>query len=102
MLGHYTAGWIKRGPSGVIGTNRPDSQETAQKMLEDHAAGRTLAPTAPDADAIVSLLDARGVAYVTFDDWLRVDAEEVRRGEAEGRPREKFTSRDSMLDWLRS
>ena len=100
MLGHYTAGWIKRGPSGVIGTNRPDSQETADRMLEDFAAGRALEPGSPDAASIVTLLEARGVSYVTFADWLKVDAEEIARGEAEGRPREKFTSRESMLGWL--
>lgn len=95
--GEYVVGWAKRGPTGVIGTNKPDAVETIHLMLEDVA---TLTP-APDATAnpraIVALLQARGAHYFTFEDWLKLEAIEDARGKAEGRPRVKFTSESEML-----
>ncbi|HRJ45633.1 MAG TPA: NADP oxidoreductase, partial [Caldilineaceae bacterium] len=95
--GEYVVGWAKRGPTGVIGTNKPDAVETVHLMLEDVA---TLTP-APDATAnpraIVALLQARGAHYFTFEDWLKLEAIEDARGKAEGRPRVKFTSESEML-----
>lgn len=92
--GLYTAGWIKRGPSGVIGTNRPDAQETVRSMMEDREAGRLIEG---DGD-IAALLGARGVRWVDFPGWLRADQVERERGEAAGRPREKLVSMDALFD----
>lgn len=91
--GEYTAGWIKRGPSGLIGSNRPDAKETVAHLLADC--------TAPDhREDILPRLLARGVRVVTFADWKRLDAEEQRRGGAAGRVREKFITIQEMLDFL--
>ena len=94
--GEYVTGWIKRGPSGVIGTNKPDAAETVQWMLEDAQAGRTFHPERA-GDPELELIRPRQPRCVTFDDWRRLDAEEVERGQREGRPRVKFTSVESML-----
>ena len=100
-LGHYAAGWIKRGPSGVIGTNKKDSQETVAHLLEDVREGRVMDPEAPDPDAIVSTMSERGVRFVTFEDWQAIDRAEVGRGEPHGRPRVKFVRVEEMLDALK-
>ncbi|MBK8294486.1 MAG: FAD-dependent oxidoreductase [Solirubrobacterales bacterium] len=97
-IGHYTAGWIKRGPSGVIGTNKKDAQETVTHLLEDVAGNQLLEPSTPDPNAIEALLQERGVNYVSFSGWEKIDAEEVGRGEPHGRPRVKFVRVDEMLD----
>lgn len=102
LLGEYTAGWIKRGPTGVIGTNKPDAAETVENMLEDARAGRTLEPSHPTAEAVTSMLDERQCRPVSFDDWKRLDEFELNRGKAEGRPRVKFTRIEDMLAALRS
>jgi ferredoxin--NADP+ reductase len=97
VTGEYVVGWIKRGPSGIIGTNKPDSQATVEKMLEDLRAGVTLQPTAPQPDAIEALLREQNVSYVTFTDWQIIDEAETERGQQEGRPRAKFSEIDAML-----
>lgn len=96
LIGQYTSGWIKRGPSGVVGTNKPDSVETANCMLEDLAQGRVLAPALPEPESIVRLLGARGVRYFTYADWQRLDQLEQARGQACGRPRVKYCSVEEM------
>jgi ferredoxin--NADP+ reductase len=98
LSGQYTAGWIKRGPTGVIGTNKPDAVETVKHMLTDLAEGSILNPSKPCAEAAVDLLRERQLDYFTFDDWLRLDEIEVSRGEALGRPRVKFTTVEEMLE----
>ena len=100
VVGEYTAGWIKRGPSGVIGTNKPDAVETAECMLSDLAAGKTLSPAHPDIEAVVKLIQSRKPTYVSYDDWLKLDNLETAAGEAQGRPRVKFTRVDDMLKAL--
>ena len=97
LAGEYTAGWIKRGPSGVIGTNKPDAVETVSCMLEDLAAGKTLSPTRADAASVERLVRERQPNYLSFEDWLKLDAIEATRGQEQGRPRVKFTSIDEML-----
>ncbi|MFM1919354.1 MAG: hypothetical protein RLZZ303_988 [Candidatus Hydrogenedentota bacterium] len=93
--GLYTVGWIKRGPSGVIGTNKPDSLETVTQLLEDLPG---LPPCAqPDSEPLRHLLRERGVRVVSFDDWKHIDAAEVAAGEAAGKPRERFTRVAEML-----
>lgn len=102
VLGQYTAGWIKRGPTGVIGTNKPDAAETVENMLTDAREGRTLSPTHATAEAVIQLLDDRQARPVSFADWKRLDELELARGKEEGRPRVKFTRIEDMLDALRS
>jgi ferredoxin/flavodoxin---NADP+ reductase len=100
--GEYATGWIKRGPSGVIGTNKPDSVETVVCMLEDLAAGRTLQPTKLDRAECEAFVRARQPKCFTFADWKRIDGIETSRGKETGRPRVKFTSREEMLRAIRT
>jgi len=95
--GLYASGWIKRGPSGVIGTNKPDSVETVSAMVEDLAQGAHFTPAEPDPDAAAALVQARQPLFVTYADWRKLDALEIANGQASGRPRLKFTSVDDML-----
>src|SRR6478609_815229 len=99
-VGHYTAGWIKRGPSGVIGTNKKDALETVQHLLADVEAGILLEPADPSPSAVEDLLAERGVRYVSFEDWQAIDQAEVGRGEPHGRPRVKFVRVEEMLSTL--
>jgi ferredoxin--NADP+ reductase len=94
--GEYVAGWIKRGPSGVIGTNKPDAVETVEALLEDERAGTLTAP-AITTPSLEQLLAERGVRFVTYDDWRRLDELERANGAAQGRPRLKFTRIAEML-----
>ncbi len=102
LLGLYVSGWIKRGPSGVIGTNKPDAAETVERMVADAVAGRVLVPTDPDPAASDDLVRQRQPHAVSFDDWLRLDGLEIERGKSAGRPRVKFCSVEDMLAALRA
>ncbi|MBI3553440.1 MAG: FAD-dependent oxidoreductase [Elusimicrobia bacterium] len=97
----YVVGWAKRGPSGLIGTNRADSVATVKAMLEDAAAGK-FGAGAVDADekSVPALLQSRSVRFVTFADWKRLDAIEIEAGKAKGKIREKFTTIPEMLGAL--
>jgi ferredoxin--NADP+ reductase len=97
VIGDYVVGWIKRGPSGIIGTNKPDSFETVESLLEDLKAGKLLNPPDPSCDSVERLLQDRGVRYVTFEDWLYLEQLELERGQAAGRPRVKFYDVEEML-----
>ena len=97
VLGLYTAGWIKRGPSGVIGTNRPCSVETANAMMEDKADGKAFTPDKLGDEAITDILQAKGVRYLDFPGWQKVDEVELERGKAAGRPRLKICDAEEML-----
>jgi len=94
--GHYVVGWIKRGPTGVIGTNKKDAQETIETLLEDAAAG-TLPERDAGADALPALLAERGVDFIEYDGWQEIDALEQERGAAAGRPRIKLTAFEELL-----
>lgn len=98
--GEYVVGWIKRGPSGVIGTNKPDAVESTTALLADHNAGALARPEITDREALPRLLLSRGIRIVTWQDWQRLDAIEKTRGEALGRPRLKFTRVEEMLGAL--
>ena len=98
--GEYVSGWIKRGPSGVIGTNKPDSVETVEMLIEDMAAGKLHDPAQPGRASVDKLLAGRGVRVVTFADWQILDQIETARGAAQGRPRVKMTTVKEMLDAL--
>ncbi|MDZ7685249.1 MAG: FAD-dependent oxidoreductase [Gammaproteobacteria bacterium] len=98
--GLYCAGWIKRGPSGVIGTNKTDAQETVASMVEDLQAGRVAEVDEPSISDAAAFVASKVGNLVAYEDWKSIDAEEVSRGEASGRPRVKFTAIDDMLDVL--
>jgi ferredoxin--NADP+ reductase len=91
--GLYCVGWARRGPSGTIGTNRPDGYEVADRIaaaLSGDAAERS------GGAAIDALLAARGARPVSFADWQRIEAAETARARA-GSPREKFIAVEEML-----
>ena len=94
--GVYATGWIKRGPSGVIGTNKKDATETVELLLEDAREGRVphAGKTADDVDAF---LDERGVRRVVYTGWASIDQHERGRGEPLGRPRVKLCTWDELL-----
>lgn len=96
-VGEYAVGWIKRGPSGVIGTNKKDAQQTVDALLEDLAAGRRLHPADPDAETIERMLAERVPALVTYEGWCEIDRHEQARGEPHGRPRVKLTRIEELL-----
>jgi len=96
--GEYVVGWAKRGPSGLVGTNRADAIATVQAMLADlkeiTASKRRVDP-APEATP--RLLAAKGVKSVDFAQWKRLDRIELTRGAAHGKVREKFTRAEDMF-----
>jgi ferredoxin--NADP+ reductase len=96
--GMYVTGWIKRGPSGLIGTNRGDSVATVSALLAD-VSGSVPLPK-PGSAALVTQLEQRGVRVVRYSDWLRINECEVERGRVCGRLREKITAVAEMLDVL--
>ena len=96
VVGQYTAGWIKRGPSGVIGTNKPDALETVECMLADLAEGVTLQPENSSPDAAAAFIAQKQPNYFSYADWLKVDEIEIARGQAVGRPRIKFVMAEEM------
>lgn len=99
--GEYVVGWAKRGPSGVIGTNKPDAVSTVVAMQEDLATLPGIPDENRDLSKIEALLKARGIEYVTYDDWRILDKYEVALGAKQGRPRVKVTSVPEMLEIIR-
>jgi ferredoxin--NADP+ reductase len=97
LPGVYAVGWIKRGPTGILGTNKRDAEETVTCLAEDLGAGALPAPETPGRDAIEALLAERSPELVTADGWRAIDADELRRGEEEHRPRVKLSSREELL-----
>jgi ferredoxin/flavodoxin---NADP+ reductase len=101
QTGEYVVGWIKRGPTGIIGTNKRDAQETVDLLLEDLDAGRLLEPPDPDRDSLDALLAERAPEHVTYAGWEAIDRAEKAAGEPDGRPRVKLCSFDDLLDAAR-
>jgi ferredoxin--NADP+ reductase len=97
LPGVYTVGWIKRGPTGILGTNKRDAEETVTRLAEDLAAGALPAPERPEREQIDALLAERKPDLVSMDGWRAIDAAERRRGEESSRPRVKLASRDELL-----
>jgi ferredoxin/flavodoxin---NADP+ reductase len=95
LPGLYVTGWLKRGPTGIIGTNRADSAETIASLLADlpNACDREK----PGAEALRPLLERRGVRVLNYQNWLMIDSAEIDRGKPKGKPREKFTRIHEML-----
>jgi ferredoxin--NADP+ reductase len=102
LKGHYATGWIKRGPTGVIGNNKADSVETMNCLIEDAGQGALPSPADGSPAAFEALVRSRQPRCVTFADWRKLDALEVERGKPAGRPRSKFTSIEEMLAALSS
>jgi len=111
LPGLYVSGWLKRGPTGIIGTNIPDAKETVAAIVEDAAAGRLRARAGAAAGGgsalpqLRALLAARGGSAdetVDWDGFCRIDAAEVARGAAVGKPREKFVALADMLQAARA
>lgn len=97
VRGQYVVGWIKRGPTGLLGTNKGDSGETVDAMLDD-IQGQT-APMRDEQkpDAIESFLKSKEIPYLTFSDWKELDLLEVEKGAALGKIRQKFVHLSDML-----
>ncbi|HEY7830275.1 MAG TPA: FAD-dependent oxidoreductase [Solirubrobacteraceae bacterium] len=95
--GEYVVGWIKRGPTGVIGTNKKDAQETVDAILQDMAADALPSPPNSDAQAIEELLLLRRPDLITYEGWSEIDRHERGLGEPHGRPRVKLTRIEEML-----
>jgi ferredoxin/flavodoxin---NADP+ reductase len=96
--GEYAVGWIKRGPTGIIGTNKRDAQETVDTLLADLDAGRLGSPADPDRDSLEALLADRQPDAVSYAGWLAVDRAERQAGEPCGRPRIKLCSFEELLE----
>ena len=101
VLGEYAVGWIKRGPNGIIGTNKRDAQETVNAIVEDAAAGRVLDPSDPDPDSVEALISERKPDHVTYAGWEAIDRAEREAGEAAGRPRVKLTRTEELVEAAR-
>ncbi|MFT4843974.1 MAG: ferredoxin--NADP+ reductase [Planctomycetota bacterium] len=93
-VGHYAAGWCKRGPTGLIGTNSLDAKDTVVGMLADYEAEKLLSPSKDD---IAALLAERSVDAVTWADWQRLDEWERKEGESRGKLRHKLTSIEDLM-----
>jgi ferredoxin--NADP+ reductase len=92
----YAAGWIKRGPSGVIGTNKKDATETVECLLEDARAGKLAC--VDSTQSLEALLDEKGAHYVEYEGWQAIDAAERAAGEPLNRPRVKLTAWEKLLE----
>lgn len=93
-IGHYTAGWCKRGPTGLIGTNSLDAKDTVAGMLADYQDGKTLSPTKND---VAELLSERALNSVSWADWQRLDEWERKEGASRGKLRHKLTSIEELM-----
>jgi ferredoxin/flavodoxin---NADP+ reductase len=97
LPGVYAVGWIKRGPTGILGTNKRDAEETVACLAEDLASGAIAPPPDPGRDQIDALLAQRKPDLVTIEGWRAIEAQEIDRGRKERRPRVKLASRDDLL-----
>jgi ferredoxin--NADP+ reductase len=98
LPGVYAVGWIKRGPTGILGTNKRDAEETVSCLAADLSSGALAQPAEPDRESIDALLAERKPDLVTIDGWRAIDRHELDRGRDEQRPRVKLTSREELLD----
>jgi ferredoxin--NADP+ reductase len=95
--GVYAVGWIKRGPTGILGTNKRDAEETVSRLVEDLRTGGLPEPANPGREQIDALLAERKPDLVTVEGWRAINAHELERGRSEKRPRVKLASRDELL-----
>ncbi len=99
--GEYVVGWAKRGPSGIIGTNKPDAYATVTAMVEDLPNLPGIPDANRDLDKITALLNTRNIDYVTYEQWKILDQFEVKSGTEQGRPRVKLTRVPEMIEIIR-
>jgi ferredoxin--NADP+ reductase len=97
LPGVYAVGWIKRGPTGILGTNKRDAAETLECLAEDLAAGRLPVPPYPEPEHAEALLAERKPDHVTVEGWRAIDSHELKLGAGELRPRVKLSSHDELL-----
>ncbi len=97
LPGEYAVGWIKRGPSGVIGTNKKDAADTVARVVEDAEAGRLNEPASPDPEEIEAWLGENVSSLVTWEGWEAIDEHERGLGEPHGRPRVKLVRVPEMI-----
>ena len=97
VAGVYATGWIKRGPVGLIGHTKGDALETIGHLIADRGAGVLSEPVLPEESAIVDLLESKGIDYVDWEGYHRVEAAEKAAGEVRGRERVKIATREGML-----
>ena len=97
VAGVYATGWIKRGPVGLIGHTKGDALETIGHLIADRGAGVLSEPVFPEESAIVDLLESKGVDFVDWEGYHRVEAAEKAAGEVRGRERVKIATREGML-----
>ena len=97
LRGVYAVGWIKRGPTGILGTNKRDAEETVSRLVEDLRTRALPEPTDPGREQIDALLAQRKPDLVTVEGWRAIDAHELERGRSEERPRVKLASRDDLV-----
>ena len=97
LRGVYAVGWIKRGPTGILGTNKRDAEETVSSLVDDLRAAALTQPAAPDREQIDALLAERKPDVVSAEGWRAIDGDELARGRREQRPRVKLASRSELL-----
>ena len=101
VQGEYVVGWAKRGPTGLIGNNKPDSVATVESMLSDLPTLQGIRDEQRDPSRIEAFLRERGIDYVTYQDWKILDKYEVACGAKQGRPRVKVTTVPEMMAIIR-
>ncbi|MDK7199359.1 FAD-dependent oxidoreductase [Corynebacterium amycolatum] len=97
ITGLYTTGWVRRGPVGLIGNTKGDANEAVANLLADAAEGKKFNPSKPELSAINELLESKGIDYLDWEGWHKLDAAERAAGEAEGRERKKYVEWDEMV-----
>jgi adrenodoxin-NADP+ reductase len=95
--GLFVCGWLKRGPTGIIGTNLLDAEQTVDTMVQWQGELPLVEAPVGGAQGLAQLLQERQAPVVSWPVWEKIDAAEVERGAAVGKPREKFTSVEEML-----
>ena len=102
VKGQYVAGWIKRGPSGVVGTNKADAVITIKNLIEDFSTTKLNPDSNKSPEAILELLKTKGVEVVSFEDWKKLDDYEIAQGKKQNRPRVKVVDTDKMIEIAKS
>lgn len=98
ITGLYTTGWVRRGPVGLIGNTKGDANEAVANLLADAAEGKKFNPSKPELSAVNELLESKGIDYLDWEGWHKLDAAERAAGEAEGRERKKYVEWDEMVN----
>ena len=98
ITGLYTTGWVRRGPVGLIGNTMGDANEAVANLLADAAEGKKFTPSKPELSAVNELLASKGIDYLDWEGWHKLDAAERTAGEAEGRERKKYVEWDEMVN----